>query len=199
MEKNMKSLKCKKWDIKKLKIDSRSISSIIGSLLLISIVTSSMSVLITAISESNRQAMSKESEIKLDHFKLMQEMGEFYDLVKNTNTSSLDNTGIEPSWYWPENGSTDIPLKPECKVYIDGPKSSVATVWFRCYGIDNNYLVESTGPIYKTVDGNSLITFIYDEAVSLKTTYYWKLVVFKPGDITPIEKSLSFTTVSYQN
>ena len=195
----MKCLNGKKRNMHILKIDSRGVSTILGSMLLVSIVTSSMSVLISATSECNRQAILKESETRQDHINLIQEMQDFYNLVKNTNTSYIDNTSIEPTWYWPENRSTDIPLEPECKVYFNGPKSSVATVWFRYYGTNNNYLVETSEPKYRTVEGGSLVTFKYDEAASKNTTYYWKLEIWTPGKIIPTVLTLSFTTGSSKN
>ena len=140
----MRRLFCKNINLRILKIDTRCVTTIIGSMLLVSIVTTSMSVLISATSECSRQALLKESDTKQDHLELIQDMQEFYNLVKETNTSIIDNISIIPAWYWPENESTDVPLRPVCKVFIDGPKSNVVTVLFRYYGIDNNYLIESS-------------------------------------------------------
>ena len=186
----------KKVNKRTLKIDNKCVTTLIGSMLLVSIVTTSMSVLISAISECNRDAMLKESNTKQEHNNLIQEMQEFYNFVKNTNTSYIDNTGIIPTWHWPENGSLNISLKPECKVFFDGPKSNIATVWFRYYGTDNKYLVESSEPKHKTIEGGTLVTFKYDKADSFETTYYWKLIIFSPGKIIPTELNLSFTTIS---
>ena len=179
-----------------LRFNNRGVSTIIGSMLLVAIVTTSMSVLISTTSESNRKALSEESETKQEHLELISEMREFYDLVKNTNTSYIDDATIEPIWYWPEDESIDVPLKPECKVYFDGPKSSVATVFFRYFGLDDSYATESSGPKYRTVEGGTLITFTYDGAVAPGATYYWKVLVFNLGEVVPKELDLSFTTVS---
>ena len=115
----MRKLYCKNGNKRTIKIDNRCVTTLIGSMLLVSIVTTSMSVLISAISECNREAILKESNTKQEHNNLIQDMQEFYNFVKNTNISYIDNTGIEPTWYWPENGSSNISLKPECKVFFE--------------------------------------------------------------------------------
>jgi len=182
------------WNKRIIQNDSRSISTVVGSMLLVAIVTTSMSVLISVTSESNRLALDKESEAYQEHYELMQEMQEFYYLVNSTHTGYTDNKSIEPTWYWPENGSIDIPLKPDCKVYVDGPSSSVATVWYRFYGIDTSYTAESSAAKYKTVEGGTLVTFKYNGASLPNTTYYWKVIIFNLGKMSTIEAYLSFTT-----
>jgi hypothetical protein len=55
-------------------------------------------------------------------------------------------------------------------------------------------MIESSEQDYKTVDGKTLVTMRYDEAVEAGTIYYWKIVIISPGKIFPTELNLSFTT-----
>ena len=81
-------------------------------------------------------------------------------------------------------------------MYVNGPSGNVATVMFRWYGADSSYAAAVSSEEYKTVESGTLTTFSYDASNTFGTTYYWTIIIDNPGEITPTEMFLSFTTVS---
>lgn len=171
------------------------VSVIMGSMLLVAIVTTGMSGLIVITSENTRIALDKESETYQQHYELMQEMQTFMETINSTYFNGPYNETLEPGWYWPANQSTDIPVSPEVKVYVDGPSGSIANVWIRVYNIDATYSSAVASSKSQIVEGGTLFTYKYNTANNLNTTYHWSITMLTPGNKSSIELFLEFTTV----
>jgi len=181
----------------KLKKNINAVSNIIGTLLLVGIVASGMSVLMITSTTNSSETLEQNIQTNVEHTEFLQKMQEFQDNITDINLNNLTAKEVKVGWVWPKNGSKGIPLTPEieCKVYIDGPPGYVVTVYFGFLSTSSDF-PSSVIPIKKvTTQSGSLATFKYTFATKEKTKYLWAIGICHPGGTPKIEEYYSFTTV----
>jgi len=179
----------------KLKKNFNAVSNIIGTLLLVGIVTTGMSTLMIASTTNNSETLEQNIQASGEHYEFMEEMREFQDYISGINPNNLIAKEVKIGWVWPKNESRDIPLSPECKVYIDGPPGYVVTVYFGLLSTSTDFPSSVVLNEKITTQSRSVVSFKYDFANIPGKTYYWAVGLCHPGGIRKADAYYTFTTV----
>jgi hypothetical protein len=183
------------------KLYNNGLSNMVGSILLTAIVTTAMVSVILLSSQNATESIEKNNEYNKAHDKLMEEMGNFYDVILNQKAKGFFSDKLKAVWFYPRDHTTDVEKQPECQVYIDGPAGDVVTVYFYYVNpteyssaelASDNFVIKT-----KTVQRDTVVSLTYDLATEPNTRYYWAVALCYPGEAPASIAFLSFTTRDY--
>ena len=170
------------------------VSVILGTVLMIAIITSAMSVYVKVSSDSNQRTYEL-NDVSTDiHAELLEEMEAFYDnlLGKIAGIPGVPENqrpiivSVEPIPFSADVVSAMISIK----VNVVDSESDETTVWFYPWGESvSNPIIK---PQIKTIRGGGELTFNFP-AMDSGVTYYWSVALNDPWHL-PYSELYSFTT-----
>jgi len=171
------------------------VSVVLGTVLMIAIMASAMSVYVKVSSDSDQRTYELNDMSNNIHSELLEEMEAFYDnlLGKIAGIPGVpDNerpiiVSVEPIPYSADVVSAIIPIKVNV---IDNDTDEI-TVWFYPWGETvGNPLIK---PQIQTIVGGGDLIFRNFDATASGKTYYWSVAINDPWHL-PYSELYSFTT-----